>query len=1223
MNLLKKLKNLALQRFIPLTLFFFLLSSVLFGQNEKMNKKTKKADDLLQKALVLSDSAKYDSAIVLLTEASAFYKKKKNKEKYIHCKNEIIKQSRYIKFNDELLKPAKENIVYSKKILGNEHYLTGNCYSLLGNIFADINKIDSALHYYSKAKEIWELDKKKNKMRIADANLNIGNMLKNKGEFDKAASLIHKALKTKIDSLGNNHPDIAAIYNSLGVMYYYTGDIDSCAFYLMKMLEIRKNYYGESHPIVANAYNNVGVAYKVKGDYDKALTYYKKALDIRKKSLGLLHPNLALSYSNIGVIYANLGKYKLANEYYEKALKIRLELFGEDHIDVAACYTNMGINCMDCGEGGSALLYIQKAFKIIIETYGQDNPNTSSAYNNMGAAYVYGLGDLDKALKYFIRGLELRLKTDANNPLIASSYNNIGAVYKNRGDYELALSYYKNGLKVIKDQFGEQHIEAASAYNNMGEAYLLLNDFETSRKYFEKALNIRLELFGDNYPGLAETYLNIGTVYSKLGELEKEKECYEKGLEICLKNFDERNISAARLYLNLAMNAADMKNYHEAISLTEKALSVQKEIYPEDHPGIAKSLSNLGLIYYLSGNYDLSANYYLKSLDANYIGKLTDNLDYYLILDEIQYLETLSELADLYFTKYKLKNDIPALKEAISYYQKASDMVSFLASGYSVEASKMNLLKKAAGIFQKALISTEILYRNNKNYKNTATAFGFSEQNKSSVLYESIIRSNIKTENTSDSLWVLQLNLSGKINYLKTKFLADENDSLNLQANNEHDAELSKAIIDYQSVTEDIQSRKQNAQYVVFYKQTLIDSIQANLKPVELMLEYFISDSAVYCFVIGKQILELEKVNIEPEFKGRLFDYITSIKKHRFSQFQENSYYLYNKLIKPVEKYFTDKSKLIIIPDDYLLYLPFSSLISQKQNDNQIINFSKLDYLIKDYEIVYQYSANLWLENFQTGQINNTTKGFFGIAPFSTNEIVSEIDSTNLSFLDKALPESVLRNITNSKNEYKSLPYSGKEINSIAKLFELQGISTKNLIDTDASEKNLKTFAKDFKYLHIATHGIINNIHPELSGLVFINDNNVSKDKEPDNKTKQSWKLEQNTDGILYAKEIFDLDLNAELVVLSACETGIGKLEKGEGVISLTRGFLYNRVPNVVFSLWKINDKNACDLMTDFYSNILQGKSYASALRHAKLNMISNKETAYPGNWAAFSLIGK
>jgi len=364
MHLLKKLKSSALPRFISTLLFCCLLSFVLVSQSEKTDKKTKKAEALFQKALVLSDSAKYDSAIVLLIEAFTIYKKKKNIEKYINCKNEIVKQSRYINFNDELLISAKENIIYSKKELGDKHYLTGNCYGLLGNIYADINKTDSALLYFRKAKEIWQVDAEKNKMKIASANINIGQMLKNKGEFEKAASFMYKALKIKTDSLGKDHPDIAALYNNLGVLYYYKGDIDSCAFCFKKMLEIRKNHYGKFHPMVANAYNNLGVAYKVIGDYENALSHYLKALDIRKKYYKSSHPNLALSYSNIGVIYASLGKYKLSNEYYEKALKMRLELFGENHLDVAASYTNMGINCMDCGEGGSALLYIQKAFKI-------------------------------------------------------------------------------------------------------------------------------------------------------------------------------------------------------------------------------------------------------------------------------------------------------------------------------------------------------------------------------------------------------------------------------------------------------------------------------------------------------------------------------------------------------------------------------------------------------------------------------------------------------------------------------------------------------------------------------------------------------------------------------------------------------------------------------------------------------------------------------------------
>jgi len=366
MFLSKPIKDSFVYKIVILFYLSFVVCSVSFSQGTKSSRKIKKAEALYQKSLVLADSAKYDSAIVLLNEATQIYFKKKKYDKYIHCKNEIVKQSRNLKFNDELLVNAKENAILAIKMLGKGHYITGNSISLVGNIFADIKQTDSALFYFKKAMSIWESDSEQNKMRIASANLNIGQMLRDKGDFYKAAAFMNLALLTNIDSLGENHPNIAQIHNGLGVLYYYKGDIDSSAFYLTKVLEIREKCFGESHPQVANAYNNIGVIYKVKGDLEKALGYYEKSLKIREKIYTSKHPNLALSYSNIGNIYSDLGKYKIAGKYYDKALKMRLDLFGENHLDVAACYTNIGINCLNTGEGGNAIIYTQKAFKIIL-----------------------------------------------------------------------------------------------------------------------------------------------------------------------------------------------------------------------------------------------------------------------------------------------------------------------------------------------------------------------------------------------------------------------------------------------------------------------------------------------------------------------------------------------------------------------------------------------------------------------------------------------------------------------------------------------------------------------------------------------------------------------------------------------------------------------------------------------------------------------------------------
>ncbi|MDF1549801.1 MAG: CHAT domain-containing protein, partial [Bacteroidales bacterium] len=1046
-------------------------------------------------------------------------------------------------------------------------------------------------------------------------------MYTQKGEYDKACSLLYSSLKIKIDSFGKNHPDIAKIYATFGLLFSKKGKLDSSIFYNKKALEIRESLYKDAHPVVAESMRNLGITYSKLGEYEKALSLYKKALVIWEKQYGKFHRNVALCYTSIGTLYANWGQFKLANEYYQKSLNIFLRQPDSYQFAIATCYANLGSNYLDCGELGKAMLYTQKAFVLYNDIYGSDNPKSAVVYDNLGAMYVEVLGDYHQALNYYKKSFELRLKTDPDNPELATDYINIGSVYKIKGDYELALSYYKASLDIYFRQDIEKHEAIALAYNHIGEVYLKLGNDTLALEYFEKVYKMRTGLFGENYIGLSETYLNLGKVHRKLGEFNKETECYEKGLEICMKIFDENNISTTSLYQNLAMNAAAKNDYSGAISLLNKVLNIQMETFSKKHPEIAFTFSRLGLVYSLSADYDLSQMYYLKALDANYVGSLNECFDYNYVLDQIQYLETLSELADLYFKKYKITNNIESLQEAISNYQQASDLLASIANVYYIEASKLDLLKKGTAIFEKALISSEILYKLNNSDITLEKAFNFSEQNKSSVLYEAIIKSNLNIENTSDSLWVEQKDLAGRIEYLKTKLLKKGNATGDGEDKNEIDVELSKAVVEYQQVTEKIRSEKSTEQLVLTHNQSMIGSIQKKLRPNELMLEYFVADSLVFCFVIGNQVLSLEKLGIKTDFTDRLFGYITGIKKHRFDEFQSESYCLYNELIKPIQKYFVDKTKLIIIPDGHLLYLPFGSLISQKQSPDKGLDFSKLDYLIRDYEIVYQYSANLWLENSKSKYLNSPTEGFLGIAPFAANNIAHEKpDCLNSAFLDRTLPESILRSVANNKNEYNPLPYSGIEIDVVSKLFDNQGIKTKKLIGAKANEQNFKNIANDFKYLHIATHGIINNLHPELSGLAFLKGENFV---ETETKKQKDWKLEQNTDGILYAKEIYDLDLNAELVVLSACESGVGKLEKGEGILSLTRGFLYKQVPNIVFSLWKINDKNTSQLMTVFYENILKGQSYSTALRNAKLNLINDKESAYPANWAAFSFIGQ
>ncbi|MFO7525293.1 MAG: CHAT domain-containing protein [Ignavibacteriaceae bacterium] len=205
--------------------------------------------------------------------------------------------------------------------------------------------------------------------------------------------------------------------------------------------------------------------------------------------------------------------------------------------------------------------------------------------------------------------------------------------------------------------------------------------------------------------------------------------------------------------------------------------------------------------------------------------------------------------------------------------------------------------------------------------------------------------------------------------------------------------------------------------------------------------------------------------------------------------------------------------------------------------------------------------------------------------------------------------DDMMRSATFDGKKFNELEHSEWEIKSILSLFNRKNIEKNSYayFYSDATEEKFKASIKNYSIVHIATHSFINESQPQISGIVFA---------QPDTNQNSA------EDGILYAGEIYNLDLNADLVVLSSCESGLGKLIKGEGMMALTRGFLYSGANNVLFSLWKVPDKPTSELMVEFYKNILSGNSYGNSLREAKLTLIKNSSTSRPRSWASFILVG-
>ncbi|MDQ3290584.1 MAG: CHAT domain-containing protein, partial [Bacteroidota bacterium] len=356
--------------------------------------------------------------------------------------------------------------------------------------------------------------------------------------------------------------------------------------------------------------------------------------------------------------------------------------------------------------------------------------------------------------------------------------------------------------------------------------------------------------------------------------------------------------------------------------------------------------------------------------------------------------------------------------------------------------------------------------------------------------------------------------------------------------------------------------------------------------------------------------------------------------------YQQVAYKLYKILI-PVTLPKSIKS-LIIIPSGELTSLPFEALLTQPGSKN--LKKSNA-YLLNRYNISYAYSA--WLLYERLIQENeNAPKHLLAMAPVFADSLemneaaivhsdssLKKFNSNNKTepltgnkffhfgtskktfrepFFRKTKPQlsDKLERTQNSDVLYDQdvmpLIASEREVTSIAGLFQSMGADTRVLLYHQASEDQIKSpEASGYNYIHLATHGFVNEKFPELSGLLLSRDNTHQED------------------GVLYTGEIYNMRLKADLITLSACETGLGKLAQGEGVIGITRALLYAGAKNVIVSLWKVNDRSTADLMVFFYKELLSGKDKATALQIAKRKLIKQGRYTLPFYWAPFILIGK
>lgn len=1123
--------------------------------------------------------------------------------------------------------------VLNIRYFGEKSTRNANVLHLLGILYFSKNQYERALEYNLQALKLRQEILGENHTDLAKSYYNIGLVYKNKKEYEKALDYSFRALQIYKELSGENNPDVAGAYFNIGLIYFAEGKYEKTLEYYFKVLEISKVLYGENHADVAWSYYYIGLVYNNMGDTDKALDYNLRALQIRKELPGERDLDVATSYNDIGIIYYVKAEYDKALEYCLSALQIRRKLLGENDLDVAQGYNILGNIYRVTGEYKKALDSYVKVLQICKDLFGENNEPVATAYMNIGNVY-YSKGEYDRGLEYYFNSLQISKEIKGeNNSDVSECYNNIGVIYDSKGEYDKALEYHFKALQMRKELSGEKSPDVADSYGNLGIVYSNKKEYGKALEYCFRALEIKKEINGEQNSDVASIYNNIGNLYYGNYRYPDALEYYLKSLQIRQKIFGANHPDVALSYSNAGACYKKQKNNDKAMEYNLLALRMRREILGDKHPDVASSYINLGIIFSDKGENRKALEYYQRATsscifdfnDTSDICKvpvIKSDLNWEYLLQAL-YLkanvlsDNRKKVEGLDFNERK--------KAALKHYQVCDTLIDIARKNINTQSDKLTLGVKAGYVYKGAIALLTSPQHYDYNIvgripdKDVEMAFYFSEKNKSSVLLEALAGQEAqKFAGIPDSLLKRASRLKLEIAFY-SKQIAESEKSDNAKASLARDR-LFRSNRSYDSLI--LVFEKQYPEYHNLKynnKPATVKEIQNLLDNKTAMISFFAGDSIITRFTLTKTSLDIHNSPMMRNLKDSivLFRYgLTKINPKMQKCYRRLGYDLYQQLFAGGGVKGKQIENMIIIPDGELALLPFESLLTEKFTGD-INSYKDYPYLIKKCNISYSYSANIFHLTFSKPDLsapeNSKLNDWIAFAPvfdntkeqnaiMSTRELQRQLGNLET---DSALTNRSLFDY----NNIAALPATETEAKSIFTIFDDNRMKAKVLLHNNANEQFIKSGElSKYKAIHFATHGFINSQKPELSGLMLAQDTSGGED------------------GILYSGEIYNLKLNADLVILSACETGLGKIQRGEGIIGLTRALLYAGAKNIIVSLWEVADESTSALMIGFYKSKLSRKEHLSnseALRSAKLKMIGEGKYAHPLYWSPFILIGK
>jgi CHAT domain-containing protein len=1041
------------------------------------------------------------------------------------------------------------------------------------------------------------------------------------GNFEGSETLFIRALGIYEVNLGENSQGFAITLNNLSELYISMGLNSKAEPLMIKASEVFKNILGENSVEYARSLRSLAGLNRGTGKFTKSELLYLQSSEIILKIFGNKHQEYAYVLRGLSVVYLEKGEYKKSEQSLQEAQEIIRINYSENHIEYIGTLDLQYVLYAQMGNYVNAKKIALNIVERNKQLEGESSPSYALSLFNLAEIYA-SMGDYANAERIHLKVLDIRLTIlGKKHQNYAVSLNSLGQIYLEMGNYVSAEPYFVSALEIIKNTFGVNHEKYAHILLNLSALYFDLGNLEKSSQFSIQALTSLKSTLGEFHPHYAEAVNRVALLMEEYGKYVEAERYFKLAASIYKNSLNGTNAGYLAALNNLSNLYRKTGKKLESIALNKEILDLRKQELGDNHPYYAISLCNSASLFSEIGEYPIAESYYKEAIKI-FKDVFGENSRLYMLT-----LEDLFTISTKMGNQEKAFSLIPILDSLL--LSNIQNNFTFLS-----ESEKEKYISTQTSTFNSHK-SFYLAYYPKKT--ETSTHFYNIELATKSIILKATTEMRKTIENNGDTSIIKKYDEWRNFkNYLAKQYLlpTTERDE-NFAEYEEKVRSLEKDLLRFSNSYNKTKSIEHNIHW---------QDVQAALKDDEAAIEFSsfqYHDGKRWCDSTMYVALVLRKSNpyptMIPLFEARQLDSLLQKKGVKDAIFIDDLYQsnqgskLYNLLWSPLEASLKGVSKISFSASGLLHQVSFAALtdkIGQNLTDKYLLNQVNTTALIA-------------IKDDKATDSPKSIALFGGIdynASAESRLIAAKAfqKETNTSSNSFTLAESSSRG-----EQWNYLAGTKREVETINTLASSKKLNTTVYLKQNALEEAFNNLQGENSpdIIHIATHGFF---FPDLpqekpkDDFIEIEMEKDQKFRKASNPLMRSgllmagandaWSGKETTngleDGILTAYEAANIPIpNTQLVVLSACETGLGDIKGNEGVVGLQRAFQTAGAKYVLMSLWKIPDSETAEFMILFYETMFSGKSIPEAFRVTQLEM-SKKYKNEPYKWAAFVLIG-